>query len=168
VGTQLRLAPPASKEAVRWQCAPYKPPSESAASAALAHLRQRQHFTADGDLAFAGRLGGLLDSNEVRRVYRKALEDAGLRRLCFHDMRHTFGTRAVEKAESILELKEWKRMLAMTRTRSQRHSVLEPSDCTYSRSGCQQRSRRYRRNTAVPPRGCACHSRSLGHEPHKL
>jgi integrase len=27
--------------------------------------------------------------------------------LRFHDLRHTFGTRAVEQAESILELKEW-------------------------------------------------------------
>ena len=30
-----------------------------------------------------------------------------MRRLRFHDLRHTFGTRAVEQAESILELKEW-------------------------------------------------------------
>ncbi len=29
------------------------------------------------------------------------------RNLRFHDLRHTFGTRAVEQAESILEQKEW-------------------------------------------------------------
>ncbi|MGC2374363.1 MAG: tyrosine-type recombinase/integrase [Solirubrobacteraceae bacterium] len=53
--------------------------------------------------------------DQVRSIYRKALEKAGLRRLRFHDyadignhdLRHTFGTRAVEKAESIVELKEW-------------------------------------------------------------
>jgi hypothetical protein len=74
---------------------------------ALARLSQREHLTADGDLVFAGVIGGHLDSNKVRKVYRKALEHAGLRRLRFHDLRHTFGTRAVEKADSILELKEW-------------------------------------------------------------
>jgi integrase len=74
---------------------------------ALARLGQREHFTGDQDLVFAGVVGGHLDSNQVRTVYRKALERAGLRRLRFHDLRHTFGTRAVEKAESILELKEW-------------------------------------------------------------
>jgi integrase len=74
---------------------------------ALARVGRRERFTADGELVFAGVVGGHLDSNEVRRVYHKALQHAGLRRLRFHDLRHTFGTRAVEKAESILELKEW-------------------------------------------------------------
>lgn len=74
---------------------------------ALARLGQREHFTGDGDLVFAGVIGGHLDSNEIRNVYRKALAHAGLRRLRFHDLRHTFGTRAVGKTESILELKEW-------------------------------------------------------------
>ncbi len=68
---------------------------------------ERECFTGDQDLVFAGVVGGHLDSNRVRNVYRKALEDAGLRRLRFDDLRHTFGTRAVEKAESIVELKEW-------------------------------------------------------------
>ena len=74
---------------------------------ALARLSQREHFIGDDDLVFAGLIGGHLDSNQVRTVYHKALERAGLRRLRFHDLRHTFGTRAVEKAESIVELKEW-------------------------------------------------------------
>jgi integrase len=74
---------------------------------ALARLGQRERFTGDYDLVFAGVVGGHLDSNLVRSTYNDALERAGLRRLRFHDLRHTFGTRAVEKAESILELKEW-------------------------------------------------------------
>jgi integrase len=56
---------------------------------------------------FAGAAGGHLDSKDLRAAYKAALDSAGLRRLRFHDLRHTFGTRAVEKAESILELKEW-------------------------------------------------------------
>ena len=74
---------------------------------ALAHVGQREHFTGEGDLVFAGAAGGHLDSKEVRGQYKAALDRAKLRNLRFHDLRHTFGTRAVEQAESILELKEW-------------------------------------------------------------
>jgi integrase len=73
----------------------------------IPHHRLGHYFTGDRDLVFAGRAGGHLDSNQVRTTYHQALSNAGLRRLRFHDLRHTFGTRAVEKAESILELKEW-------------------------------------------------------------
>jgi hypothetical protein len=38
--------------------------------------------------------------------YKLALERAGLRSLRFHDLRHTFGTRAISKAD-ILRVKEW-------------------------------------------------------------
>ena len=51
--------------------------------------------------------GGHLCSRYLRGEYKAALARAGLRSLRFHDLRHTFGTRAVEQAESILELKEW-------------------------------------------------------------
>ena len=74
---------------------------------ALARLGQREHFTSDDDLVFAGVAGGHVDSKDVRAEYKAALGRAGLRNLRFHDLRHTFGTRAVEQAESILELKEW-------------------------------------------------------------
>jgi integrase len=73
---------------------------------ALARVGQREHFTSENDLVFAGSAGGHLDSKEVRAEYKAALDRAGLRNLRFHDLRHTFGTRAVEQAESILELKE--------------------------------------------------------------
>lgn len=76
-------------------------------AAALARLGQRERFTGDDDLVFAGTAGGHLDSKDVRAEYKTALARAGLRNLRFHDLRHTFGTRAVEQAESILELKEW-------------------------------------------------------------
>jgi integrase len=76
-------------------------------AAALARIGQRERFTGEGDLVFAGAAGGHLDSKDVRAEYKAALARAGLRNLRFHDLRHTFGTRAVEQAESILELKEW-------------------------------------------------------------
>lgn len=76
-------------------------------AAALARLGQRERFIGDEDLVFAGVTGGHLCSRWLRGEYKAALARAGLRSLRFHDLRHTFGTRAVEQAESILELKEW-------------------------------------------------------------
>ncbi len=48
---------------------------------------------------FAGELGGFQDATSIRIRYRAALDRAGLRRLRFHDLRHTFGTLAVRRAE---------------------------------------------------------------------
>jgi integrase len=76
-------------------------------AAALARLGQRERFTGEENLVFIGVTGGHLNSKDVRAEYKAALARAGLRNLRFHDLRHTFGTRAVEQAESILELKEW-------------------------------------------------------------
>lgn len=74
---------------------------------ALARLGQRELSVREEDLVFAGAAGGHMDSRWIRPRYKAALARAGLRELRFHDLRHTFGTRAVEQAESILELKEW-------------------------------------------------------------
>jgi integrase len=66
---------------------------------ALAALQTRDRFTGDEDLVFPGEIGGFQDATALRVRYRRALERAGLRRLRFHDLRHTFGTLAVRKAE---------------------------------------------------------------------
>ncbi len=55
---------------------------------------------------FPGELGGYLDGSALRRRYVKALERAGLRQLRFHDLRHTFGTRMIAKAD-IVRVQEW-------------------------------------------------------------
>jgi len=55
---------------------------------ALARLGQREHFTGDNDLVFAGAAGGHVDSKDVRAEYKAALGRAGLRNLRFHDLRH--------------------------------------------------------------------------------
>jgi integrase len=73
---------------------------------ALAQLGQRARFTSDDDLVFAGELGGHLDGSALRRRYDRALQCAGLRPLRFHDLRHTFGTRMMARAD-IRRLQEW-------------------------------------------------------------
>src|SRR4051812_24963161 len=73
---------------------------------ALARLGQRQRWTAEEDLVFPGELGGFLCDSALRRRYKAALARAGLRRLRFHDLRHTFGTRMIAVAD-IVRVKEW-------------------------------------------------------------
>ncbi|HEX8121295.1 MAG TPA: tyrosine-type recombinase/integrase [Solirubrobacteraceae bacterium] len=75
-------------------------------AAALARLADRGFMTADDDLAFVGDHGGYLDGSALRCRYVTALDRAGLRRLRFHDLRHTFGTRVIAKA-AIVRVQEW-------------------------------------------------------------
>jgi integrase len=76
------------------------------AAGALAQLGRREHWTGDDDLVFAGEAGGYLDGSALRRRYKAALAAAGLRPLRFHDLRHTFGTRMIAKAD-IRRVQEW-------------------------------------------------------------
>jgi integrase len=73
---------------------------------ALAKLGQRGRLTGDDDLVFPGDWGGYMDGSALRRRYDSALKRAGLRKLRFHDLRHTFGTRMIGKAD-IRRVQEW-------------------------------------------------------------
>jgi integrase len=75
-------------------------------AAALAQLGQRQDWVGDDDLVFVGEAGGYLDGSALRRRYKSALTAASLRPLRFHDLRHTFGTRMIAKAD-IRRVQEW-------------------------------------------------------------
>jgi integrase len=72
----------------------------------LARLAAHARFTSDDDLVFASQLGGYLDGSALRRRYTAALSRAGLRRLRFHDLRHTFGTRMIAHAD-VRRVQEW-------------------------------------------------------------
>ena len=73
---------------------------------ALSRLGQRKHWVGEDDLVFAGEAGGHLDGSALRRRYKAALAAAGLRSLRFHDLRHTFGTRMIAKAD-VRRVQEW-------------------------------------------------------------
>jgi integrase len=73
---------------------------------ALAKLGQRASWTDDDDLVFVGQSGSYLDGRALRRRYDSALKRAGLRKLRFHDLRHTFGTHMIGKAD-IRRVQEW-------------------------------------------------------------
>ncbi len=72
----------------------------------LAALGQRARWVGDDDLVFVGVAGGYLDGSALRRRYAATLQRAGLRPLRFHDLRHTFGTRMIAKAD-IRRVQEW-------------------------------------------------------------
>jgi integrase len=73
---------------------------------ALARLARREHWISEDDLVFVGEAGDHLDGSALRRRYKAALAAASLRPLRFHDLRHTFGTRMIAKAD-IRRVKEW-------------------------------------------------------------
>ncbi len=65
----------------------------------FARLASREFWVEPEDLVFANELGTYQDASSIRIRYRAALARAGLRQLRFHDLRHTFGTLAVRRAE---------------------------------------------------------------------
>jgi integrase len=73
------------------------------AAAALDRLSRREHFTGPSDLVFGSELGSWRDDSSIRDAFYAALKAAGLGHLrqgpdpfVFHDLRHTFGTLAVQ------------------------------------------------------------------------
>jgi len=57
------------------------------------------------DLVFTDRKGGPIDVNNWRRrVFKKALERAGLREIRIHDLRHTYATLRIAKGDNIADV----------------------------------------------------------------
>jgi integrase len=75
-------------------------------ASALAQLGRREFWLGDDDLVFVGETGRYVDGSALRRRYKAALSRAALRPLRFHDLRHTFGTRMIAKAD-IRRVQEW-------------------------------------------------------------
>ncbi len=81
-------------------------PMVPAVAQVLAALGQCEHRSRDTDLVFLGEAGGYLDASAMRRRYVEAQKRAGLRQLRFHDLRHTFGSLAINRA-SLVQLQHW-------------------------------------------------------------
>ncbi|HTU30139.1 MAG TPA: site-specific integrase [Solirubrobacteraceae bacterium] len=93
----------------------------------LAQLGRRELFTGDDDPVFVGISGGYVDGSALRRRYKQALGAAGLRSLRFHDLRHTFGTRMIAKAD-IRRVQEWMGHADIQTTMRYLHYAPHPED----------------------------------------
>ena len=96
-------------------------------AAALAKLADRERSTSDDDLVFVGVLGSYLDGSALRRRFDAAMKAAGIRPLRFHDLRHTFGTRMIAKAD-IRRVQEWMGHADVQTTMKYLHYVPRPDD----------------------------------------
>ena len=96
-------------------------------AAYLARLSKRELFIDADDLVFVGLTGGHLDGSALSKRYRAALVRAGLRPLRFHDLRHTFGTRAIAVAD-IRRVQEWMGHANVQTTMQYLHYVPRPQD----------------------------------------
>jgi integrase len=69
---------------------------------------QRSPHQGDDDLVFCHpHTGGPLDHSKVLKRFKDALDAAGVRRVRFHDLRHTFGTQMAAAGVPIRTLQEW-------------------------------------------------------------
>ena len=59
-------------------------------------LSRRERFTGEDDLVFPSVVGEPFEDSQLRRRFTGALSRAGLRKIRFHDLRHSFGTLAVQ------------------------------------------------------------------------
>ncbi len=91
----------------------------------LQALREREHFTQDDDLVFVNMVGEWIDRSALYRRYVAAQQRAGLRRLRFHDLRHSFGTMAV-RAFPITDVQTWMGHADITTTRKYVHYAPQP------------------------------------------
>ncbi|MGH2603027.1 MAG: tyrosine-type recombinase/integrase [Dehalococcoidia bacterium] len=66
------------------------------AARALDRLSRRDEYTGDEDLVFVNAIGEPIEESAMRRRFYAALKRAKLEHIRFHDLRHTFGTLAVQ------------------------------------------------------------------------
>jgi integrase len=78
----------------------YVPLSDPALTA-LARLGTREEFTGPDEYVVCNRLGRRLDASALRRRYHQACEQAGLRRVKLHGLRHAAGSILARAADPV-------------------------------------------------------------------
>lgn len=93
----------------------------------LARLGQRDLWTDECDFVFVSPTGSYIDHSGTVRTYKKALKAAGLPPIRFHDLRHSFGTIAVE-AFSLSDVKAMMGHADVATTMKYLHYVERPDE----------------------------------------
>lgn len=100
--TRQRFGTPKSKRSSR------SVPMTDRVAGELERHFQRSAHQADEDLVFCHpQTGNPLDASRLRKRFGEALARAGLRRIRFHDLRHTFGTHCAGAGVPLRTLQEW-------------------------------------------------------------
>ena len=112
---------------------------------------QASSFRGDTDLVFAHPATGKpLDPALIRRRFVKALDRAGVRRITFHELRHTFGTQLAAAGVPLRTIQEWMGHADAKTTEIYRHyspDATHGADLVERAFGCG--ARLGRRSTAV-------------------
>jgi integrase len=83
-------------------------PLAARAADALQVLRGRSLYPADHDLVFCHpQTGSPLDRSKLVRRFKCALDRAAVRRITFHELRHTFGTRMAAAGVPLRTIQHW-------------------------------------------------------------
>jgi integrase len=80
-------------------------PLPDQAAGALDRLSQSSEFIGQDEFVFCNRLGRRLDATAMRRRFERARNAAGLPRLRFHDLRHTYGSLLVAAGVDLQSVK---------------------------------------------------------------
>ena len=75
-------------------------------AAVLAELSERDRFSDPNDLVFCSPLGTHIDDSALRQRFHRAQDAAGIRRLRWHDLRHSFGSMSVRELD-VISVKEF-------------------------------------------------------------
>ncbi len=102
-------------------------PLAAQAISALRALQRRGIYIDRDDLVFCRPDGGHLDRGAVRKRFITAQKKAGVRVRRFHDLRHSFGTKAIRKFD-LVTVKDMMGHSKLTTTERYLHSQPRPSD----------------------------------------
>ena len=102
-------------------------PMAAEVAKALATLLSARGNPGPEELMFPGPDGSYLDASALRRHFVKGRDDAGLRPLRFHDLRHVFGSLAIRKAD-IVQVQTWMGHANVNTTRRYLHHKARKDD----------------------------------------
>ena len=106
---------------------PRSVPIADQAEAQLKAIRKRERFSGRDDLVFCRPDGEALDRSAVRTRFVRAQEKAGVRVRRFHDLRHMFGSLAIQQFD-VVAVKDMMGHSRLTTTERYLHSKPRPGD----------------------------------------
>jgi integrase len=95
----------------------------------LERHHQRSRWQAEQDLVFAHPLTShVLDASKLRKRFNLAIERAEVRRITFHELRHTFGTQMAAVGAPLRAIQEWMGHADASTTEVYAHYAPDPTN----------------------------------------